>query len=278
MDLKSLFAPISAAFAPLEACSGREPLVVADDAWPKDADLMKDIDISVIMVSGKTIALQVKNLDTIQHVKDEIQDLEGIPREEQVLIYEGQQLKNTRTIYECNVKDKSIVDLLRVKPLKLLVKQGNGQNCIVEARPQDTVTDVKLLVQEEISIPHDQITLVGGGKKMEDGRTLRECGIETDATLFIVLRLKGCGQFFVESSNGERFRIDGACPDKTIQTVKASIQDKTGIPAAEQELSFDGQQLEDTCTLHDYGIKKESVICLRRRGDMAKIYFFCCCW
>lgn len=278
MDLKSLFAPMWAAFAPLEACSGIKPVVVAEDAGPKDADLMKDIDISVIMVSGKTIALQVTNLDTIQHVKDEIQDLEGIPREQQVLIYEGQQLKNNRTVYECNVKDKSIVDLLRVKPLKLFVKQGNGQNCTVEARPDDTVTDVKLLVQEETSIPHDQITLVGGGKKMEDGRSLRECGIETDATLYVVLRLKGCGQFFVESPDGERFRIDGACPDKTIETVKASIQDKTGIPAAEQELSFDGQQLEDTCTLHDYGIKKESVICLRRRGDMAKMYFFCCCW
>eukprot|EP00930_Biecheleria_cincta_P026285 TRINITY_DN18547_c0_g1_i1.p1 TRINITY_DN18547_c0_g1~~TRINITY_DN18547_c0_g1_i1.p1 ORF type:complete len:279 (-),score=66.81 TRINITY_DN18547_c0_g1_i1:310-1146(-) len=278
MDLKSLLAPMAAAFAPLEACKGSESVVVAGNTLPKDVDLMKDIDISVVMVSGKKIALQVKNLDTIQHVKEEIQDLEGIPREQQVLIYEGQQLKNTWTVYESNVKDKSIVDLLRVKPLKLLVKQGTGQNCTVEARPEDTITDVKLLVQEQVAIPHDQITLVGGGKKLEDGCTLRECGIETDTTLYVVLRLRGCGQFFVESSDGERFRIDGACPDKTIQTVKASIQDKTGIPAAEQQLSFDGQQLEDACTLQDYGIKKESIICLRRRGDLAKLYFFCCCW
>ena len=66
-------------------------------------------------------------------------------------------------------------------------------------------------------------------------------------------------QIFVKTMTGKTITLEVEA-SYTIGNVKAMVQDKEGPPKHQQQLIFNGQQLEDGRTLSEYNIHKDTTV------------------
>lgn len=219
--------------------------------------------ISVQIIKGKNITLDVEPSDSILSIKEKIQEIEGIPTNEQKLFFNGIFLEDHKALSYYYIKKESTLHLSMLSldfSNIIFVKKADGTAFTLMVELSDTIKSIKEKIEEEKGIPHNLQKLSYNGRPLVNlNATLANSYIQKLSTIHLDIITSKQKIIYIKALDGNTLTIE-INPSDTIFKIKEKIYEKGGIPPNEQDLFFNRIQLEDAKTLSEYNIHNLSTV------------------
>jgi small subunit ribosomal protein S27Ae len=78
--------------------------------------------------------------------------------------------------------------------MQIFVRTLDDRTLTLNVQSEDTINEIKEIVEQREGIPVDEQRLTLGGISLDDELTVNECHIEEESTLYVLLDLEGGGK------------------------------------------------------------------------------------
>lgn len=222
--------------------------------------------IFVKNLTGKTLVFEVNPEDTIEHLKQMIQDYDGVPANQLRIIFSGKTLKNECCINDYNIQNESTLHLnmellggCKSYNKNLIIETTDHHTIKVNVEYYDTIYYLKGKIEKELNVPIFRQCLTFNGQTLNNNSAI--CCYEFLENSVLHLSINPI-QIVIKNSNGYTTNLT-VNPFEYVRNIKAMIQKKGLGHIDQQKLSFNGVELQDDNTIDFYQIIGNDIIDLQ---------------